>query len=52
MMTGIITCGNGSSNGSLGTPAGTYTLTVTATGNGGTVHTIPLTLNVRPFGTP
>jgi hypothetical protein len=49
MMSGIATCGSG---GNPGTPAGSYTITVTATGNGGIVHSIPLTLNLRPFGTP
>lgn len=49
MMSGITTCGSGSNP---GTPAGSYTITVTATGNGGIVHSIPLTLNLRPFGTP
>ena len=51
MLAGIATCGSGS--GSSGTtPAGTYTLVLTATGNGGIVHQVPMTLNVRPPGTP
>jgi len=58
MLGGIVTCG-GSSNvtnkiSAISTPPGTYTLTLTATGNGGTgtVHNIPITLSVRPSGTP
>jgi hypothetical protein len=56
MLAGIVTCGGGSNvtNGLISTPPGTYTLTLTATGNGGTgtVHTVPITLGVRPSGTP
>jgi len=58
MIGGIATCGGGSnvtnSLNTMATPTGTYTLTLTATGNGGTgtVHTVPITLVVRPSGTP
>jgi len=56
MLGGIVACGGGSNvtNGLISTPPGTYTLTLTATGNGGTgtVHTVPITLGVRPSGTP
>jgi len=56
MLAGIVTCGgsNKVTNGLMSTPPGTYTLTLTATGNNGTgtVHTVPITLGVRPSGTP
>jgi hypothetical protein len=58
MLAGIVTCGGGSKAtnnlSTLSTPPGTYTLTLTATGNGGTgtVHNVPITLIVRPSGTP
>jgi len=58
MLAGIVTCGGGSnvmnSVTAMATPPGTYTLTLTGTGNGGTgtVHTVPITLSVRPSGTP
>lgn len=57
MVAGIATCGGGSNVtnfNTMATPPGTYTLTLTATGNGGTgtVHTVPITLGVRPSGTP
>ncbi len=46
----LLSCGGGGSTGggggSGGTPPGTYSLTVTATGNGAT-NSAPLTLNVR-----
>jgi len=57
VLVGIVACG-GSSNATnsltMSTPTGTYTLTLTATGNGGsgTVHTVPITLVVRPSGSP
>lgn len=58
MLAGIVTCGGGSnvtnSLNTMSTPTGTYTLTLTATGNGGTgtVHSVPITLTVRPSGSP
>jgi hypothetical protein len=58
VLTGIVACGGGSnaanSLSTMSTPTGTYTLTLTATGNGGTgtVHTVPITLVVRPSGSP
>lgn len=55
MLAGIVTCGGGSNRlNTISTPPGAYTLTLTATGNGGTgtVHTVPITLGVRPSGTP
>ena len=54
MLAGIVTCGGGASNvtNSTSTPPGSYTLILTATGNGGTVHNVPITLGVRPSGTP
>jgi hypothetical protein len=56
MFAGIVTCGgsNKVTNSLMSTPPGTYTLPLTATGNGGTgtVHTVPITLIVRPSGTP
>jgi hypothetical protein len=58
MLAGIVACGGGSnatnSLSTMSTPTGTYTLTLTATGNGGTgtVHTVPITLVVRPSGSP
>jgi hypothetical protein len=52
MLAGIVTCGSGNGAGSSGTPPGTYTVILTATGNGGIVHTVPMTLGVRPAGTP
>ena len=39
--------GGGSDAVSAGTPAGTYTLTVTATGPSGAAHSIPLSLTLR-----
>ncbi len=52
MLAGIVTCGSGNGAGSAGTPPGAYTVILTATGNGGIVHTVPMTLAVRPAGTP
>jgi hypothetical protein len=55
MVASMVTCGGGNaSNSIVATPAGTYTLTLTATGNNGTgaVHTVPITLSVRPSFTP
>ncbi|HKV92321.1 MAG TPA: hypothetical protein VJW20_07215 [Candidatus Angelobacter sp.] len=55
MVASTVTCGGSNpSNTILATPAGSYTLTLTATGNNGTgvVHTVPITLNVRPSFTP
>ena len=56
MLAGTVTCGgtkNATNNVStFSTPPGTYTLTLTATGNGGTVHNVPITVVVRPSGTP
>ncbi|HEV8490798.1 MAG TPA: hypothetical protein VGR76_00955, partial [Candidatus Angelobacter sp.] len=56
MLSGIVTCGGSSNvtNNLMSTPPGTYTLTLTGTGNGGTgtVHTVPITLGVRPSGQP
>ena len=55
MLAGIVTCGGGSNSlNAMSTPPGAYTLTLTATGNGGTgtVHSVPITLGVRPSGTP
>ncbi len=55
MVASMVTCGGGNAtNSTLATAAGTYTLTLTATGNNGTgtVHTVPITLNVRPSFTP
>ncbi len=58
VLAGIVACG-GASNvtnnlSNMATPPGTYTLTLTATGTGGTgtVHNVPITLSVRPSGTP
>jgi len=55
MLAGLVTCGGSNGTNSLSTmatPPGAYTLTLTATGNGGIVHSVPITLNVRPSGTP
>lgn len=58
VLASIVACGGASnvtnSLSTMSTPPGTYTLTLTATGNGGTgtVHTVPITLSVRPSGTP
>ena len=53
MLAGMVTCGGGSNSlNTVSTPPGSYTLILTATGNGGTVHTVPITLGVRPSGTP
>lgn len=59
VLVGIVACGGGASKvtnnvSTFSTPSGTYTLTLTATGNGGTgtVHTVPITLIVRPSGSP
>jgi hypothetical protein len=58
MLAGIVACGGGSNAtnnlNTMSTPTGTYTLTLTGTGNGGsgTVHNVPITLSVRPSGTP
>lgn len=53
MLAGMVTCGGGSNSlNSMSTPPGAYTLTLTATGNGGIVHNVPITLGVRPSGTP
>jgi len=56
VLIGIVACGGGSkaTNSTMATPTGTYTLTLTGTGNGGsgTVHTVPITLVVRPSGSP
>jgi hypothetical protein len=57
MLAGLVTCGGSNVTNSvstMATPPGTYTLTLTATGNGGTgtVHTVPITLNVHPSNTP
>ncbi|HEY7402035.1 MAG TPA: hypothetical protein VIB39_00810 [Candidatus Angelobacter sp.] len=55
MVASMVTCGGGkTANTIVATPAGTYTLTLTATGNNGTgtVHTVPITLKVRPSFTP
>ncbi|HEY2114885.1 MAG TPA: hypothetical protein VGJ51_07330, partial [Candidatus Angelobacter sp.] len=56
VLAGIVTCGGGSkvTNSTMLTPPGSYTLILTATGNGGTgtVHSVPITLVVRPSGTP
>ena len=49
----IAGCGGGGNKlASGGTPPGAYSLTLTATGNGGIVHTVPIQLFVRPAGTP
>jgi hypothetical protein len=58
VLTGIVACGGGSNAtnnlNTMSTPTGTYTLTLTGTGNGGsgTVHNVPITLVVRPSGSP
>jgi len=58
VLAGIVACGGArnvtNSLSTMSTPPGTYTLTLTATGNGGTgtVHSVPITLSVRPSGTP
>jgi len=56
VLVGIVACGGGSNatNSTMATPTGTYTLTLTATCNGGTgtVHSVPITLGVRPSGSP
>jgi hypothetical protein len=58
MLAGIVACGGGSNAtnnlNTMSTPTGTYTLTLTGTGNGGSgaVHNVPITLSVRPSGTP
>ncbi|HET9166183.1 MAG TPA: hypothetical protein VFP11_09305 [Candidatus Angelobacter sp.] len=59
VLAGVVACGGGASKvtnsvSTVSTPPGTYTLTLTATGNGGTgtVHTVPITLVVRPSGSP
>jgi hypothetical protein len=58
VLASIVACGGGSnvtnSLNTMATPTGTYTLTLTATGTGGTgtVHNVPITLSVRPSGTP
>jgi hypothetical protein len=48
----IAGCGGGGNKLGGGTPPGSYSLTLTATGNGGIVHTVTIQLGVRPTGTP
>jgi hypothetical protein len=45
LLTGLVSCG-GSSGGAVGTPPGTYSITVSATRHGLT-HTVPFTLTVQ-----
>jgi len=49
LVAGMASCGGGGSHGNTNgpTPAGTFTLTLKATGNGGTTHTVPITLIVQ-----
>lgn len=49
VIAGMASCGGGGSSGNANgpTPAGTFTLTLKATGNGGTTHNVPITLVVQ-----